>query len=272
MSILGISEQQKGWSSNGEGKNKRKKLITLPEHTYKVIFPDDSFVTPVYVHYIRQKGSGAYVLCREDDCSICRRNHELMAEFPEDYQEKWEYSRRTTRYAFLVYDMTEYLYCPNCGYENHIDEKKCYSCQSPLNVESEPANAYKTLVLSRTNANQLSTSIKTFITEMEISFGDFYTKIVVNKPTQGKRGLDMTFTHFPLKESVELPEIEFDRKVLESYAALDLSEEEITRFYAGESIGDILRSRSLKQFEDENKDEEVAPEEVKQTVESLFQE
>lgn len=267
MSLLDLAKTEQRVEISRESSRKpSKRIIPRPNNSYKFfIVGEDTFVT-IPTHYVFSGKGGAYIR-HIDNCPVCERNERIMEEHPEDYRSRPDFSPVINRTAVLVYDITEYRYCENCGTENSTIETKCWRCKRDLNSSPERANVLKSLVLSYTQAVSLSKSLQDFISETGAKFGEFYTKMSVTRPSGGRNVL--SFTHFPVSEDKRLKvgdDFEFDPDILEKYSVLDLNREEIIEFMDGTSIKDILAGRNLKV----EKKEEVASEEVEEKVDDII--
>ena len=120
---------------------KRMEFLALPPGNSVIRVIDDDYV--VYdSHYI----NGTSIACLGEDCPICKNNHRLIVENPDNFRDCRGYYPRSARYFINVLDRTVAKICPECGAEVKQNIPTCPKCSTIITaVKAEPLNKVKIL-------------------------------------------------------------------------------------------------------------------------------
>lgn len=196
----------------------------------------------IFTHFFRGKGT---IECLGRDCPVCKRNKELEAAYPTDYNKQTGYVASTPRHYANVLDRTPVKVCPQCGVENKRDAlgqfpNSCTACGTVLvAVEHGRSNVVKAVNISETNAKALN-ALRTGVLDNDGNprgLGTFDIAFLVSS-SNGKKNIGVSATNN--FDEVTVPE---DKLYDVSKLIIHLEPEEVLKFMSGIGLKDIFAAR-----------------------------
>jgi len=206
-----------------------------------------------WTHYMNRSS----VKCLGESCPICKRNYELIRQYPDTFREEAGFVNRTRRYYVNVLDKTPAKVCGKCDTEyKHLSQEVC-ECGEVLPPVA-PLNKVKVLAKGVTLFEDLAnidSAIRDDLGEV-VGITNYDIGLVVTgtgRDTKTTPVADRTRNE-PVPEGLEL----FDL----SNALIELTPEEMLELQRGVSLKDIFAARKATE------NTATVPEEVVAGIES----
>lgn len=223
----------------------------------------------IFIHFL--PGSRITLRCLGDGCPICKTNHKIYVENPDNYRKVSGYTPRQTRFLMNVLDRTVVKVCPQCQVENTANPANkfspaCYACETLItSVEPTVSNKIKVLGVGQENAEFINgiEEGKLDADGNKIGLNNFDLGWMVVKTSTGKNHST------PLGTDV-MDVVEYDETKLYDLekVTLELTESEILEVLKGVSLRDIFLARNPAK---DDTDTDVAkPADVDEAIKKLF--
>jgi hypothetical protein len=229
--------------------------LTPGSHTLRFLPPAVVYQT----HYF--KAQNASVQCIGKECPICKRNFELLNQYPGNYKSQKGWSPKSKRYFCNVIDRTKVKTC-SCGKEYPMNTQVC-TCGLQL-PDAKPRNKVFVLGYGVTLATDLDAIDDAVLDDTGSPVG--ISKYDVTLIVTGE-GTDKKVTAVPTNNYEVLNPDSYSLYDL-SDTVISLSPQEILDLMEGTSIKDIFAQR--KGNKQQPKEEtEVSDDELKRLNETI---
>lgn len=248
-------------SSTGEANFKKAQYLKLEEGIKYTIRILEEQATKVITHFVNNSS----IKCLEEDCPFCKRNTELLMQYPDSYRDSPDWRPRQKRFFVNVLDKTPVKRC-ECGKEYSNTTRVSCDCGKPLSNNIVPSNTVKILSKGITLFSQLNDVNSAILNQSGEPVGVTGYDIFLLVSGRGK---DTAVTAIPDAAHVG-PQIgDFELYDLTSPVP-ELSPEEAVDLSRGVSLRDIFAARRAQDSADAPVVSAETSEVIKQKVKNLF--